>query len=60
MIQNEKLKEHHYRGERFKEHKIDLKGNNDLLCITYPEVIEKIHDVCAFYSASFFVHWDLC
>src|SRR5436190_14327613 len=43
MIQREKLSEADYRGERFKDHPGDLKGMNDLLCITKPEVIEKIH-----------------
>ncbi len=36
MIQRYKLGEADYRGERFKDWHIDLKGNNDLLCITQP------------------------
>src|SRR3954468_8412246 len=43
MIQRERLSDADYRGERFKDHPADLKGMNDLLCITKPEVIEKIH-----------------
>ncbi|WOJ94142.1 methionine synthase [Congregibacter variabilis] len=43
MIQAEGLQEADYRGERFADHPGDLKGNNDLLSITRPEVIEGIH-----------------
>jgi 5-methyltetrahydrofolate--homocysteine methyltransferase len=43
MIQREGLVDADYRGERFRDHPADLKGMNDLLCITKPEVIEKIH-----------------
>ncbi|GAB6010778.1 methionine synthase [Viscerimonas tarda] len=43
MIQPYKLKEEDFRGERFKDSKILLKGNNDLLCLTRPDVIEAIH-----------------
>jgi len=43
MIQLEKLQEPDYRGARFKDHSVDLKGNNDLLSLTKPEVISKIH-----------------
>jgi len=43
MIQLEKLSEGQYRGDRFKNHTHDLKGNNDLLCLTKPDVIYKIH-----------------
>ena len=43
MIQRYKLNEADYRGERFKDWHIDLKGNNDLLCITKPEIIRAIH-----------------
>jgi 5-methyltetrahydrofolate--homocysteine methyltransferase len=45
MIQAEKLEEADYRGERLADHKSDLKGNNDLLNLTRPDVIEKIHDI---------------
>jgi 5-methyltetrahydrofolate--homocysteine methyltransferase len=43
MIQRHKLTEEQYRGERFKDHSFDLKGNNDILCITQPEIIKGIH-----------------
>lgn len=43
MIQRYKLSEEDYRGERFKTHPCDLKGNNDLLSITRPDVIDEIH-----------------
>ncbi|HWA09581.1 MAG TPA: homocysteine S-methyltransferase family protein [Opitutaceae bacterium] len=43
MIQTYKLEEADFRGERFKSHPHDLKGNNDLLCLTRPDVIEGIH-----------------
>jgi 5-methyltetrahydrofolate--homocysteine methyltransferase len=43
MIQRYKLEEADYRGERFKDHKHDLKGNNDLLVLTQPQIIKKIH-----------------
>ena len=43
MIQQYKLSERDYRGERFLEHPRDLKGNNDLLVLTRPEVIAEIH-----------------
>lgn len=42
MIQNYKLKEADYRGERFANYHMDIAGNNDLLCITKPEVIREI------------------
>jgi 5-methyltetrahydrofolate--homocysteine methyltransferase len=43
MIQRHKLTEEDYRGERFKDWKSDLKGNNDLLCLTRPDIIKGIH-----------------
>lgn len=43
MIQSYKLKEEDYRGERFKNWHKDLKGNNDLLCLTQPHIIKEIH-----------------
>lgn len=43
MIQKESLQEADFRGERFLDHASDLQGNNDLLSITRPEVIEGIH-----------------
>lgn len=43
MIQRYSLTEEDFRGERFKDHPHPLKGNNDLLCITRPDIIESIH-----------------
>src|SRR5881275_1429607 len=43
MIQRYKLAEEDYRGERFKNWPSDLKGNNDLLCLTQPQIIKAIH-----------------
>jgi len=43
MIQRHKLEELDYRGERFKDWHKDVKGNNDLLSITQPEIITGIH-----------------
>ena len=43
MIQEYKLEEKDYRGERFKDFPYDLKGNNDLLSITQPQIVEAIH-----------------
>src|SRR5690348_14480105 len=43
MIQTYKLSEADYRGKRFHNYASDLKGNNDLLSITKPEVIAEIH-----------------
>jgi 5-methyltetrahydrofolate--homocysteine methyltransferase len=44
MIQRYKLTEADYRGERFKDHPKDLKGNNELLQFTRPDVIQQIHE----------------
>ncbi|NMG53817.1 methionine synthase [Aromatoleum aromaticum] len=43
MIQQHKLGEPDYRGERFRDHPKDLKGNNDLLVLTRPDVVAGIH-----------------
>ena len=43
MIQRYKLEESDYRGERFKDWASDVKGNNDLLSITRPDIIKAIH-----------------
>lgn len=43
MIQRHKLEEADYRGERFKDWHTDVKGNNDLLSITQPDIIIGIH-----------------
>ena len=44
MIQRYKLTDAEFRGERFRDHHHDLKGNNDLLVLTRPRVIREIHD----------------
>jgi 5-methyltetrahydrofolate--homocysteine methyltransferase len=43
MIQRYKLSEEDYRGERFRDYHRDVKGNNDLLSLTQPQVIREIH-----------------
>src|SRR6476660_6322417 len=43
MIQRYKLSEADYRGERFKDWPSDIKGNNDLLSLTQPQIIKEIH-----------------
>src|SRR5580693_6132507 len=43
MIQRYELSEADFRGERFKSHTHDLRGNNDLLSITRPDIIKEIH-----------------
>lgn len=43
MIQRYKLQESDYRGERFKDWHVDVKGNNELLCLTRPDIIRAIH-----------------
>lgn len=43
MIQSYKLTEADYRGDRFADHPCDLKGNNDLLVLTRPDIIRAIH-----------------
>jgi 5-methyltetrahydrofolate--homocysteine methyltransferase len=44
MIQRYKLDEAGYRGARFKDHPRDLKGNNDLLVLSQPDIISEIHN----------------
>jgi len=44
MIQRHKLDEQGYRGERFKDWPRDVKGNNDLLVLTQPQIIADIHE----------------
>jgi 5-methyltetrahydrofolate--homocysteine methyltransferase len=44
MIQQEKLSEADFRGERFADHPRDLRGNNDLLVLTRPDVVRRIHE----------------
>jgi len=43
MIQGFHFEEEDYRGDRFKDHPSDVKGNNDLLCLTQPKAIAQIH-----------------
>ncbi len=43
MIQRYKLTEADYRGEQFKDFHLDVKGNNDMLSITQPQIIQEIH-----------------
>ena len=43
MIQTHDLTEADFRGEKFRDHPHDLKGNNDLLALTRPDLIEAIH-----------------
>src|SRR5256886_16246072 len=43
MVQQHKLDEAAYRGERFKSWRKDLKGLHDLLCLTQPRLVESIH-----------------
>jgi len=45
LIQQFKLTEDDFRGEQFKNWASPIKGNNDLLCITRPDVIKKIHSL---------------
>ncbi len=44
MVQAQQLDEAAFRGERFKDHPIPLKGNNEILSLTCPEVITRIHE----------------
>jgi 5-methyltetrahydrofolate--homocysteine methyltransferase len=43
MVQQYKLQEDDYRGDLFANHPIHLKNNNDILCLTRPEIIKQIH-----------------
>jgi len=43
MLQSYNLEEADFRGDRFHDHPVDLKGNNDLLSLTRPDVIAAIH-----------------
>src|SRR3954470_18879431 len=49
MFQKRGLAEADYRGERFKDHPGQMKGNNDILCLTRPDIIAGLHD--AYYAA---------
>ncbi len=44
MIQRHKLGEADFRGQRFKDHRKDLKGNNELLQLVRPDLLREIHD----------------
>ena len=43
MLQRYNFSEEDFRGERFKDWHLDVKGNNDLLCLTQPHIITEIH-----------------
>ena len=43
MIQRHTLEEADFRGEQFKDHTHPLKGNNDILSLTRPDIIKDIH-----------------
>ena len=43
MVQSYTLSETDFRGKQFQDHPNELKGNNDILCLTQPEIIEEIH-----------------
>ncbi len=45
MIQRRGLDEPDFRAERFKDHPDPLKGNNDLLCLTRPDIVEDLHNL---------------
>jgi 5-methyltetrahydrofolate--homocysteine methyltransferase len=49
MIQREGLGEEDFRGARFAEHPLPQKGNNDVLILTRPDIVTKLHD--AYYAA---------
>ncbi len=49
MIQSYELGEDDFRGDIFRDHPTDLRGNNELLCLTRPEIVEEIH--CGFLQA---------
>ena len=43
MVQSYDLSEMDFCGDKFQDHSHDLKGNNDILCLTQPDIIEEIH-----------------
>ncbi|MDB5417177.1 MAG: 5-methyltetrahydrofolate--homocysteine methyltransferase [Phenylobacterium sp.] len=49
MIQKRGLAEADYRGQRFADHAVQLKGDNDILCLTRPDIIAELHD--AYFAA---------
>jgi 5-methyltetrahydrofolate--homocysteine methyltransferase len=44
LIQRYALTEADFRGERFRDHPCDLRGNSDVLCLTRPDIIRAVHD----------------
>jgi 5-methyltetrahydrofolate--homocysteine methyltransferase len=44
LLQRHRLEEADYRGDRFRDHAHDLRGNHDILCLTRPEVVRAAHD----------------
>jgi 5-methyltetrahydrofolate--homocysteine methyltransferase len=44
MIQRQGLSEAQFRGTRFADHPVQMKGNNDILCLTRPDVVADLHD----------------
>lgn len=53
MVQGYKLSEADYRGKRFADFPHDLRGNNDLLCLTQPEIVTEIHSAYLAAGADF-------
>ena len=49
MFQKRGLSEADYRGERFQDHAGQMKGNNDILCLTRPDIVGELHD--AYFAA---------
>ncbi|MFC3079852.1 homocysteine S-methyltransferase family protein [Phenylobacterium terrae] len=49
MFQKRGLTEGDFRAERFKDHPVNLKGNNDILCLTRPDIVGELHD--AYFAA---------
>ncbi|MDX2235870.1 MAG: homocysteine S-methyltransferase family protein [Hyphomonadaceae bacterium] len=45
MLQGYALTEQDFRGDRFADHNRPLKGNNDILCVTRPDIVREIHDL---------------
>ena len=45
MIQQYRFSEEDFRGSEFKDHTKNLKGNNDLLCLTKPGIVYDVHKV---------------
>lgn len=49
MIQRKGLSEVDFRGARFADHPVQMKGNNDILCLTRPDIVTELHD--AYFAA---------